>query len=187
MIDLSKEVQIFFISMAPIGELRVSLPLVLVVYKFNWIYAYLISVLGNLTAVIIILLFLGKIFDFISNKYTLLKKNLDLLFEKTKNNKALLEKWGSVALMFFVAIPLPFTGGWTASIISLLFGIPFKKALFFISLGIILSGFIVLSAVFIGISIEKYFGLQALSGILFLALLVFYLLKIKINKRFIRN
>lgn len=86
---------------------------------------------------------------FLLNKIslTLFKKQLhDHSIIKKIKNKKLEEKinqYGYVALTLFVAIPLPATGAWTASIISWLLGLKPKKAILAISLGVIIAGLIV--------------------------------------------
>ena len=51
--------------------------------------------------------------------------------------------WGKLALMFFVAIPLPGTGVWTGSLAAWLFNFNKKHALAYIGLGSILAGILV--------------------------------------------
>ena len=55
-------------------------------------------------------------------------------------------KFGEGALVLLVAIPLPMTGAWTGSLLAVLFGIPWRRALLMISLGVLLAGVIVLLA-----------------------------------------
>ena len=45
-----------------------------------------------------------------------------------------------VALMLFVAIPLPATGAWTGSLVAALFDLPKKRSLLAIFLGVLISG-----------------------------------------------
>ena len=47
------------------------------------------------------------------------------------------------ALVVLVAIPLPLTGAWTASLAAYIFGIPYKKAIPLIFLGLVIAGVIV--------------------------------------------
>ena len=47
-----------------------------------------------------------------------------------------------VALLLFVAIPLPGTGAWTGGLVASLFNFPFKKSFLAILLGVITSGII---------------------------------------------
>ena len=53
------------------------------------------------------------------------------------------QRWGELALVIFVAIPLPMTGAWTGSVAAFIFGIPKKRSLTLISLGIMIAGVIV--------------------------------------------
>jgi len=135
----------FLLAMTPIGELRVAIPVALAIYKMPWVLAYVISVIGNLIPVVFLLLFLGPVSEWFSKKSKICQKFFNWIFEKTrKKTTSRIEKYGAIALVSFVAIPLPFTGAWTGSIASFLFGIPFKKAFPLTVLGVLLSGVIML-------------------------------------------
>ena len=139
-------IETFFLAMTPIGELRVSLPIALTVYNMNWFLAFLVSVIGNLVPVIFLLLFLGPVSEWLSLKSKICNKFFSWLFERTRRkSSARIKKYGSIALVSFVAIPLPFTGAWTGAIAAFLFSIPFKKAFPLISLGVVIAGIIVLT------------------------------------------
>ncbi len=47
-----------------------------------------------------------------------------------------------IALMMFVALPIPTTGAWTGSLIASLFDLPFKKSFLAIFLGVLICGVI---------------------------------------------
>ena len=71
-------------------------------------------------------------------------KFFTFLFERTRRKHSKkFEKWGALALITFVAIPLPITGGWSGALAAFVFGIPFKKALPLIFSGVIIAGVIV--------------------------------------------
>ncbi len=91
-----------------------------------------------------------------------------------------MKKYGQLALVAFVAVPLPLTGAWTASLVAFLFGIPFKKSFASISLGVITAGLIVTFITKTGIAIEKYYGWQVFVGFL-LALAFIWLMYYKIQ------
>src|SRR3989344_2691545 len=55
-------------------------------------------------------------------------------------------RYGNLALCLFVAIPLPATGVWTGALAAWLFGIPKASAFFYMALGALAAGFIVLAA-----------------------------------------
>jgi len=161
------EIQTFLLAMTPIGELRLSIPVALTVYHLDWYLAYLISIVGNLIPVVFLLLFLAKISGWLSKKFKVFQQFFSWFSARArKKYEAKIGKYGRFALAVFVAIPLPFSGGWTGSLLAFLFGIPFKMAFPLITLGIMIAGLIVLVAIQAGITIEKYFGWEVLLGLL---------------------
>jgi uncharacterized membrane protein len=66
------------------------------------------------------------------------------LFNRTrKKYYKKFEKYSGFALITFVGIPLPVTGAWTGAVIAFVFGIPPKKAVLDIFLGILMAATIV--------------------------------------------
>ncbi len=164
---MAAEIQTFLLAMTPVGELRLSLPLALTVYNLNWGVAFLISVIGNLVPVIVILLFLKPLSNWLSRNFKIWQRFFSWLFERTREkHQSKIKKYGYPALILFVAIPLPITGGWTGSLVAFLFDVPFKKAFPLITIGIVIAGFIVSFLTHAGITIEKYLGWQVLVGCL---------------------
>jgi len=135
----------FLLAMAPIGELRVALPAGIIVYGLDYFTAYIVSVIGNIVPVIFLLYFLDPISKWLSMHFKVCDKFFNWVFERTrrKTNSEMI-KYGHIALIGFVAIPLPFTGAWTGAIAAFLFAVPNKKAFALICLGVLLSGIIVL-------------------------------------------
>lgn len=143
---ISNILRVFLAALTPIGELRLAIPLGIAQYKLNPLLVYLIAVAGNIIPPIIIMLFLTPISEFLSKKSISAKKIFNWLFERTrKKTEKQIEKYGTLALIIFVAIPLPNTGAWTGSIAAWLFGIPYKKAILYIFYGVLIAGVIVTS------------------------------------------
>ena len=162
-----EEIKTFLLAMTPIGELRLSIPIGLTVYNLSPLVVYFLSVLGNLFSVFLILVFLGAFSEWASRKFYFFNRFFNWLFSRTrKNHSRGVNKYGLFLLPFFVAIPLPISGGWTASLIAFVFGMPFKKAFPMIGLGILAAGLIVLFLTKAGIAIERNLGWQILVGIL---------------------
>ena len=61
-------------------------------------------------------------------------------------------EWSFLALFIFVAIPLPFTGAWSGIIAAYILGLPFWKSTGVIFLGILCSGLIVSTVMYLGIT-----------------------------------
>ncbi len=130
--------------MLPIVELRGSIPIGILEYNLNIPLVYLFSVIGNLIPIVFILLFLDKVDKWLRKRSKAMNTFFDWLYKRTyKRGGEQFKKWGAVTLIIFVAIPLPITGAWTGSVLALLFDVPFKKALFLIGIGVIISGVVV--------------------------------------------
>jgi len=180
-------IKVFLMAMTPIGELRLAIPMALTVYQMEPILAYIVSVSGNILAVFLILVFLGFISRWLSSHFYFFNRFFNWLFSKTRENHSLkMEKYGVYALPLFVAIPLPITGGWTASLVAFVFGVPFRKSFPLISLGVFIAGIIVLLSVNTGIAINQYFGWQVLIGA-FLTLIIIHLIYKRIKKHERKN
>jgi len=138
-------IKTFLLAMTPVGELRLSLPIALTIYNLNWFWAFFISVLGNLAPIVFLLLFLEPVSRWLSNNFKIFQKFFTWLFERTRRKSSpRIERYGEIALVSFVAVPLPLTGAWTGALVAFLFGIPFKKSFPLISLGVAIAGLIVL-------------------------------------------
>jgi len=58
-------------------------------------------------------------------------------------NESTFKRWGALALIILVAIPLPITGAWTGSVAAYLFEIKKPLAFLYITIGVIIAGGIV--------------------------------------------
>ncbi len=141
---LPKETLAFLVSMLPIAELRGGLPLALSL-GIPWREAYLICVAGNFVPIIPILFLLDPVATYL-RRFRLFDRFFDWLFTRTRKRGQLIERFEALGLVFFVAIPLPVTGGWTGAVAAFLFGIRRRYAIPAILLGIMLAGLIVSGA-----------------------------------------
>lgn len=144
----------FLVAMTPISELRGAIPLALGFYKLSVYSAFFWAVAGNLLSTIIVLLILEPITNYIYHHNYYLNRFFSWLFEMTrKKHSHKFEIWGAVALVTFVAIPLPLTGAWSGAIAAFVFGIPFKKSFPLIALGVIIAALIV---TFVSLGLLKF-------------------------------
>jgi uncharacterized membrane protein len=142
--NLPAEIVTMIIAALPIAEIRVSIPLAIEGYKMSVVSAIFWSILGNLLVALILILVIGPISKFLSEKFDFFRRIFDWLFERTRKkfyNKH--EKYGDLALVLFVGVPLPTTGVWTGAVAAWLFGVKPKKAFALISLGVSISATIV--------------------------------------------
>ncbi|PIP46548.1 MAG: ligand-binding protein SH3 [Candidatus Colwellbacteria bacterium CG23_combo_of_CG06-09_8_20_14_all_42_19] len=142
--NLTPELITFLVSTLPVSELRGAIPLAIGVYNLSPITAFIYATAGNIISVSLLLWLLEPLSNYLSHHFYFLNRFFAWLFEKTRRrHNHHFEIWGSLALIAFVAIPLPMTGGWSGAVAAFVFGIPFKEALPLIITGIIIAGFIV--------------------------------------------
>ncbi len=158
---LPKELFIFIISILPIVELRGAVP-VGAAMGIPFYINYIVSVVGNLLPIPFILLFIPKILDFLA-RFRLFRPVVKWLKEKADKYKDRIiventmtenTEEGSgqtaksqrlsaavfLALMAFVAIPLPGTGAWTGALVASLFNLPKRSSFLAILAGVMISG-----------------------------------------------
>ncbi len=141
-LDLPREILVLAISSLPVFELRVSLPVAINLFHFSWYYAFLLAIIGNMLPVPFLLLF----YDTLSRRLArtgILKKPINWLFERTRRRGTAVKKYGFIGLLIFVALPVPMTGAWTASLLAVILGLKFFLAFMAILGGAIIAGVIV--------------------------------------------
>ena len=100
--------------------------------------------IGNIIPAFILIPFIGRASVFLSEKSDLWKSFFSYFLARTRNNHAKkFELLKEFALVVLVAIPLPLTGVWTASLVAYIFDIPSRKAIPLIFIGVIIAGMIV--------------------------------------------
>ncbi|MHB9296270.1 hypothetical protein PilKf_02030 [Pillotina sp. SPG140] len=66
-----------------------------------------------------------------------------------------IERWGWFGIALFVAIPLPMTGAWTATVGAWILGVEKRRTFIAVSAGVLVSGIIVTLATVCGATIIK--------------------------------
>ena len=151
-LGFSKELVVIITSALPILELRGGIPVAMGLFHFDWYYAFLLAVIGNLLPVPFILLFLDAATRLLS-RVRFFDRILNWLFERTRRRGKIIQKYKRVGLILFVAIPLPITGAWTGSLAAVLFGLKFKHAFLSILIGVLIAGAIVTCLSYFGLAI----------------------------------
>lgn len=143
-----KYLVVFLISMVPLAELRVAIPVglsPLLGDALPIIPLYITCILGNMLPVPLIFFFARKVLVWGSDKKFIGKFFKFCLEKGEKGGKKLQEKAGRsvyVALFLFVGIPIPGTGAWTGTLAASLLDLDFKKSSITIMAGVILAGII---------------------------------------------
>lgn len=143
-------IAVLLISMLPIFELRGGIPVGINLFNISWYIVVPIAIMGNMIPVIPILLLLGPLSRLLS-KIKFFRVFFDWLFKRTRSRSAVVERYKSIGLMLFVAIPLPVTGAWTGSVAAFLFNIRLHNAIISILFGVFIASVIVTTLSLLGI------------------------------------
>ena len=140
----NEHLKVFILSMLPITELRGSIPWAIKFYSLSVYEIVLISIIGNILIGVLILYAIGPVM-YILSKNNLFKIFLNYIFKRTKKKGKMIYLLKFYGLILFVGIPMPLTGVWTGSLAAFLFGLSRKKSIIAITLGVLISSFIVTS------------------------------------------
>lgn len=174
--------EIFFMSMVPLGELRLAIPVGLLVYKLGVFEVVAVSVIGNTIPIIVILLFLKKFLTYITGKFALWDQVFSWWKKRAEDNSELIQKYGAIGLAIFIGIPFPMTGAWTGALLAVLMDLPLTKSIPAVFSGVLIAGLLVAGVVLTGIKLEDFFGWGTLLAIL-ATVAVFYIFFKHYNNR----
>jgi uncharacterized membrane protein len=138
-------VNIMVLALLPVAESRLSIPYG-IMNGVDLFTVVLLSIIGNIIPAPLILLTMNRIEKWImsfNNENIVKKLFIKYIDNLRKRSKKLIEKYGFLGLIIFIAIPLPATGVWTGSIVAYIFGIDPKRAFFAIFIGLIIAIFII--------------------------------------------
>jgi len=142
--NMPKELATFLMAMLPVTELRAAIPVAIIKYNISPWLAFVYAVLGNALMGTVVLLAVEPVTKIIIEKvgfiHRIWMKYIDRLHKKHKES---FEKWEALALIIFIAIPLPMTGAFSGAVAASIFQIPPKKAITYIFLGCFIAGMIV--------------------------------------------
>ena len=167
---------VFFLSMIPITELRVAIPLG-IVQGLEPLACFCYAVLGNFVPIMPALLFWPFFFRLLG-KIRPLQKPLERILARFRRRGKQVARYGWIGLALFVAVPLPGTGIWSGTIVAFLFGVPFWRATLAITLGEIIAGVVVtLATVGVGAVAKLVYGFEILVLLLLMIFFVYLICK----------
>ena len=139
---LTKLIITFLVSMVPIIELRGAIPIATGM-GLEWYIALTVAIVGNVLPAPFIIIFIKKIFAWMSKQKGFLARIVVKMEKKAYDKRDTIDKYGPWGLWLFVAIPLPGTGAWTGALIAAMMNISLKKAFPAIASGVVTAGIVI--------------------------------------------
>lgn len=137
------------LTLAPLTELRVGLPLALIHSIENNIPTFLtfsLILILNILLIFILFFFLDRIHNRLLN-WKFYSKAFHSYLDRIQNRVHKFEKrhnsLGTLALVLLVGVPLPFTGAYTGVFLSWILNLNRKKSILGIALGVSMAGIII--------------------------------------------
>lgn len=137
---MEKFLYLFGISMVPLIELRGAM-IYAAANDMPFLTSFICCVLGNILPVPFLIKF-SKGILFSLSKVDKIGWVFQKIIDRGNKKAAEIGGWELLGLFLFVAIPLPGTGAWTASLVSALLQLRIKKCLLAIGAGVVACGLI---------------------------------------------
>ena len=140
-----KYLLVFFISMVPLIELRLAVPMAVGMGLDYWT-SLVVCVIGNMLPVPLIYFFARKVLLWGADKKYIGSFFTFCLEKGERAGKKLTGKAGRgglfVALMLFVGVPIPGTGAWTGTLAASFLNMGIRSTALSVSLGVVIAGII---------------------------------------------
>jgi len=140
-----KYLLVFLVSMVPLVELRLAVPMAVGMGLPYW-SSLILCVLGNMIPVPFIYFFARKVLLWGAGKKYIGRLFTFFLVKGERAGQKLTKAAGRgglfIALMLFVGIPLPGTGAWTGALGASFLNMGFKATTLSVSLGVVIAGLI---------------------------------------------
>ncbi len=130
------EVGTFFLSMLPMTETRVSLPLAMTVFHLSDLSSLFWVFVGNMMVVPIAFFWFSPLLSLAEKRWKKFHYFLDhhVRTLETKHRMGY-EKYGMLLLFLITAIPLPALGMWTSSLLAVVFKMKSRRTVLYLALG----------------------------------------------------
>lgn len=138
MLELLK---VFLISMIPVAECRVAIPLGVNTYGLPIWQVLTAAIAGNIFPVPFLILFGRKVLHWLA-RFEKPGRPFRWIIRHGEKKAAALTGALFFGLLMFVAIPLPGTGAWTGALVAITMQLRMRESLPAISLGVIIAALI---------------------------------------------
>ncbi|MFN2555755.1 MAG: COG2426 family protein [Nitriliruptorales bacterium] len=139
--DLPPEVTVALIATLPVFELRGAVPVGMLVFGLGAVETFAAAVVGNMLPIPLLVWFLDPAQRWLSEHSRMFRRFFAWLFARTRaKHGPAYERFRDLALVLFVGVPLPGTGGWAGAAAAFVFGVDKLRAVLLILAGVMLAG-----------------------------------------------
>lgn len=143
--SLNPLLAVLLASLVPVFETQVAVPIGVLTFSLHPLVIVGVTTLAGMLIPLAILPLFGWAVGLITQLHPNIKIWVESFFaSRVKRYSGDFQRWGSIALILFIAIPGPFTGAWSATILAYLFGIRYWLAVLSIGAGSGLASVVVL-------------------------------------------
>ena len=141
---ISPEIVVALISMLPLVELRGGIPYGIAALGMNHWSALIWGLAGNILVSYLLILMLPPMPKWLRKHFKFMDRFFEKLFTRTRSKHSKrMSELGHLALITFVAVPLPGSGGWTGALVAHVFGVKKRLAFPLISEGLVIAGVLI--------------------------------------------
>jgi len=139
---MTKELGLVLLAtLSPISELRGGIPLGILKFELDPVLIFFVAVAANMVIFFPVFAALRVFYDKVLFRIPLFNRYLESL---RKRGKPMVDRYGFWGLLLFVAVPLPFTGAYTGTILAWLLDMDWRRAFLAVALGVTIAGLLVL-------------------------------------------
>ncbi len=132
-------IQVMLISIAPAAELRVAIPFG-IARGLHPLVAFLAAVVATWAVIVPMFLILDLFYERFLSNVSLIHR---VVQEIRHRGGTYVERWGVLGVGIYVSLPLPGPGIYSGVILAWLFGLPRRRAIASLALGVAASGVLV--------------------------------------------
>ena len=136
---LARVIQVVLFSIAPFVELRFAIPYG-ITKGLHPLAAFGVSVLATWATIIPMFILLDLFYERFFSQIGLSRRVIEEIRDR---GRTYVERWGVLGVGIYVSLPLPGPGVYSGAVLAWLFGLPRRKAIVAIALGVLVSAVLV--------------------------------------------
>jgi len=136
---LARIIQVVLFSIAPFVELRFAIPYG-ITKGLHPVAAFGIAVLATWATIIPMFILLDLFYERFFSQISVSRRVIEEIRDR---GRTYVERWGVLGVGIYVSLPLPGPGVYSGAVLAWLFGLPRRKAVVAIALGVLVSAVLV--------------------------------------------